>query len=718
MKRFVKVFTVFINFIFILSFASKAGLPPLCFYQGYIDPISGQNFIVELSHPCDIAQTNGQNYQASFSITNITPDIAGMLVRVSRLKDSKGDHPSDQGNDNGNPRADEDKVQYAFYILPGLSPEKVFAGEYSKDGKYQLSGELNLGEDICLVFNDFQTEKEYRVQFIVWSTFMAPAGSFTKLPLAEDRFKVSKFDKESPKYLSVKRKNKWENENQNSATVIEAKWKRSEQYDKTETVLFWDDKSGNKTSFTEKPLEEQSLKLDYIEAVKMGVEIGSKIGIQDVNETLAVSPIGGGGVITDPCLPQCTPPPAPDLLSVAEHRGFPHGLELIWSPVPNAVYYDIFRSSSCSFTFEPIGILGPTTDCSFVDASARQGETYAYKIKAVSGSQTTGYCPSNFSNCLSAYYACQTCQPLPSPTLIYPSNGATDLCPKPSFSWGNVSDNEGYIFELYTTPDCSGTPFFSTRLSKNTTSFSLSSVSLPPSTTCCWRVKTLGDGECNCDSNFSTPFSFTTKGPCVILSPPTIIRPCNNLQVCPNPVFEWTYDTNATGYKLEIYNTSGNSLIFSTIVPQPSSPTSTILWQNSGILQGSYVWRVQALGDNYCYYCDSSFTSLCSFTIQNITLYTINLIEPENGTSNQYTSPHLAWLPVTEGTISYYKVKIFIDECNSNLISTSPNLITTEWTPSLQPNITYFWKVEAMSNEGCMIAVSDCRNFETGLQCN
>ncbi|NMB99680.1 MAG: hypothetical protein GYA35_05290 [Thermoanaerobaculaceae bacterium] len=716
-----KTFTLFISMsvFFIFSNFSQSALPPECFYEGYTDPLSGENYIPELSSPYGLIQTNGQNYQVAFSVTNITPDVAGMLIRVSRLKTSEGDHPSDQGNDNGNPRSDEDKVQYAFYILQGLSPQSVFRGEYSKDGNYQLNGQINLGEDISVAFGDLQTDKEYRVQFIIWSTFMAGGGAFTKIPLSETRFKVVKFDKGDAKYLSVKRKHRWDNQNQSPFSLIEAKWFSDEQNRPKEVVCFWKDKYGNKASFTEKPLKEDDFKVEYIEATKIGAEAGSKIGIQDKEENILVSAIGGGGIIENPCLPQCTAPPAPVLLSVSEHRDFPQGLEVKWSSVPNAVYYDIFRSSSCSFTSYPIGIMGSSDCCAFVDAFARPGNTYAYRIKAVAGSQQTGYCPSEFSNCLSAYYSCQTCLPLPSPSLLYPPNGATELCPKPSFSWENVTNNEGYLFELFTTPNTTGTPFLSVKLAKDTTAFAISSQALPPSTTCSWRVKTIGDGDCHCDSDFSAPFVFTTKEPCTILSPPTIIRPCNNLQVCPNPPFEWSYDSNATGgYKLEIYDSTGTNLIMSTIIPQPSLPVSTVIWQDSGLLQGSYTWRVQALGDNYCYYCNSSFTPLCSFYIQNTTLYTVKLIEPENGTSNEYTSPLLNWLPVSETTIAYYKAKVFTGSCDANLFALSPNLTSTEWYPSLQSGTTYYWKVEAIDTEGCTIAVSGCWSFQTGATCN
>ena len=61
------------------------------------------------------------------------------------------------------------------------------------------------------------------------------------------------------------------------------------------------------------------------------------------------------------------------------------GVALSWSPVPGAVSYEVFRTLSGELG----GLLGETSEASFLDDSAAPGVEYAYRVRAI-GDGTVG----------------------------------------------------------------------------------------------------------------------------------------------------------------------------------------------------------------------------------------------------------------------------------------------------------------------------------------
>src|SRR5207248_1866106 len=90
---------------------------------------------------------------------------------------------------------------------------------------------------------------------------------------------------------------------------------------------------------------------------------------------------------------------------------------------------------------------------------------------------------------------------LPAPTLSSPSNGATSISTQPTFSWSQVSGNQGYRIIVSTNPNdlptdpnqTGGTPSngLNTTVAQNQISFSASGT-LSTGTTYYWAVHALG----------------------------------------------------------------------------------------------------------------------------------------------------------------------------------------------------------------------------------
>ena len=111
-------------------------------------------------------------------------------------------------------------------------------------------------------------------------------------------------------------------------------------------------------------------------------------------------------------------------------------------------------------------------------------------------------------------------QPLPAPTLLSPSNGATNQSTTPTFSWTNVSGNTGYKIMVATSSSalptdpsvgtCSACTFTATA-NQNVTSYMPGSGVLAAGQTYYWEVHALTPTTNSAYGNWSSVFSFTTQ---------------------------------------------------------------------------------------------------------------------------------------------------------------------------------------------------------------
>ena len=229
-----------------------------------------------------------------------------------------------------------------------------------------------------------------------------------------------------------------------------------------------------------------------------------------------------------------------------------------------------------------------------------------------------------------------------------------------------------------------------------------------------WDVPSDATIERRCDSDFAACCAFTTKTTlCTILQTPVPLNPtCNASSVCATPVFSWTAVANASGYALEVYT---NASCSGSLAYQATLTANTTSWTLPGQLPEGVTcsWRIKAIGDNICYYCDSPFYTCCPFTVSSTPQTAIGLLEPPNGAVNQPLNPYLSWTPSPDAT--YYTVEIYTGSC-SGMPQVSQNVYATEGvlSSSLGWGATYYWDIKGITGAGCAGATSDCGWFTTG----
>ncbi len=145
---------------------------------------SGTPVLPTLGDP-QVTLGHGANYEADYSVSDVGPDVAGLMVRIARIKD-QGSSDSG-GNGNGVPRNDEDRVQCSFYLQNGLDPDFVFHRYgMANNATYGTIGDLQPGSPILAAFPGLQTGKAYRFTLAIWTSVGADVNLGYNLVILEE----------------------------------------------------------------------------------------------------------------------------------------------------------------------------------------------------------------------------------------------------------------------------------------------------------------------------------------------------------------------------------------------------------------------------------------------------------------------------------------------------------------------------------------------------
>jgi hypothetical protein len=254
------------------------------------------------------------------------------------------------------------------------------------------------------------------------------------------------------------------------------------------------------------------------------------------------------------------------------------------------------------------------------------------------------------------------------PVLISPLNGAQNVPIQPTFVWaapivGPAPTN--YKLQVSTSTDFTGALEYSGNV------LTYNGFTLNPSTTYYWRVQS----QSLSGNNWSEIWSFTTS-----LSSPTLVSPACGSTTSVNPTLVWNIVPLATGYDVELKNTS-------TLVVTQYYNLSTTSLNITGLLNfTTYEWRVRAKNSGGT----SNWSSWCSFTTD---ASIPALKSPISGSVGQPVNITFEWYPVpgaTQYTLEY---------------STNPNFTigttttydvsgTSKAVSNLAINTTYFWRVK------------------------
>ncbi|MBN2035807.1 MAG: fibronectin type III domain-containing protein [Chitinispirillaceae bacterium] len=367
---------------------------------------------------------------------------------------------------------------------------------------------------------------------------------------------------------------------------------------------------------------------------------------------------------------------APTLVSPANlATNRPVSLPLIWNRVTSASGYDYQVSTNSGFTaiFTEDSLL---TDSTVVISGLANATNYYWRVRARGAYGTSAW---------SVYRRFTTIVAAPAtPTLVSPSDGATDQLAPVTVVWSSVTGATSYHVQVST--DSTFATFF---LRDSTLTGTQRVVSgLANGTTYYWRVRAKNTGGV---SAWSTVWDFTTSTP---PGTPTLVSPANGATNQPVSItFVWTTATNAATYHLQVALDIGFTSIFS----QDSTLTDTQSVVSSLSNATNYYWRVRAktgggIIGNWASY--RSLTTIVTLPGQVV------ILSPLDSAVIDVDSVRLRWnraLP----SVDRYLVEVATDTNMTNLVVNDSSVTdTSRLITSLVNNTTYYWRVKAHNAAG------------------
>ena len=239
---------------------------------------------------------------------------------------------------------------------------------------------------------------------------------------------------------------------------------------------------------------------------------------------------------------------------------------LTWAAGVNADEYKIYRSTSKTGTFKLLATLTNTTT-SYVDAKAKAGTKYYYKVKSVGTTDVIGEAESTIK-----YRTCDLSQPI-----VTPGNRPSDG--KPQLTWSDVPGAEKYKIYRAETPDGE---YVLKCTQKSTTYTNTKDVAV--GTTYYYKVKAIHE---NTEAN--SAYSAVITGVCALAKP---VVTTGNHEESGKPQLSWEPVDGAEKY--EVYRADAGSDSFvkmKTVTMCPYTNTTAHAGQ-------TYQYMVKAIHSN------------------------------------------------------------------------------------------------------------------------
>jgi hypothetical protein len=325
------------------------------------------------------------------------------------------------------------------------------------------------------------------------------------------------------------------------------------------------------------------------------------------------------------------------------------------------------------------------------------GAQYSFKVWAEGESEPTGWLmtaqepttsPASGSVMLVAHHVSVSVGPvsvvpagaLVPPTLVAPSNAATNQPLGLNLKWRKVSTAGDYHLQVSTSPTFSGGMLVDDAGVPDTT-YSISGLS--NATTYYWRVESENvEGS----SGYSSTWSFTTT-----LAAPQQLQPVAGAAAQPTSLtLRWTRVSGATTYGVQ----AGTDSTFTGGIFLNDQAVADSLRAVSGLQNGTrYFWRVRGTnaGGSGAYSAARFFTTIVGAP---------SLISPAANALGQPTTVTLVWNAARSAT--FYGVQLGIDSTfASGIVVDDPSLSdTTRVVTGLVNATRYFWRVRARNADG------------------
>jgi hypothetical protein len=355
------------------------------------------------------------------------------------------------------------------------------------------------------------------------------------------------------------------------------------------------------------------------------------------------------------------------------------GISLAWNTIASATAYRIQVAKDTGFTAGNL-----IKDTTRTDTTQfLNGLAYATKYYWRVAAQTSG----SWGNYSSTWNFTTTVAPAAAPTLMSPSNNATDVLTTLTLRWHAVASAESYYLQVG--PDSNfvaGLVVNDSTLIDTTKSLS----SLPYNQKYYWRVRSKNSVS---TSAFTTTWNFRT----VMSVPvgPTLLAPANAAvgQVTTGLTFAWRAITSATYYRFQL---ATDSTFGSGMVKNDSMVVDTFRVV-SGLSQNTrYFWRV--LGRNAGG--SGPFSSTYSFVTFMPIPGTVTLISPAHQAVFAADSATFRWNSTSPVSTAYY-FQISVDPNFVQFTNTDSTLTdTVKVFKPLISNTLYYWRVRGGTSGG------------------
>jgi len=364
-----------------------------------------------------------------------------------------------------------------------------------------------------------------------------------------------------------------------------------------------------------------------------------------------------------------------------------------WEAVDGAAYYKIELSTSD--TFSPVYKTYTTYNLRITPVDALALNTYYWRV---SGVDADGHVGNNNWRKLTL-----TAPPAPSdtvPQLDIPAHGAT-ITTDPTFTWTRVITADHYRLVVSTSPSFSGTY---DSVSTDYNSYTPSIIESPdayPNGTYYWKVEARTSGGTVIATSEARSFTKQELLP--------LIAPADGAPLTVDPTFQWSQIVGAHHYRLVVSTSPSFSGTYDSVSTEYNSYTPSIVESPDAYPNGTYYWKVEAR--------TSSGTVIAtsvgrSFTKQE----SLPLVTPADG-AELTVDPTFQWSRIV-GAHHYHLVV----STNASFSSTYDSLSTdyntyTPYSPTGKAsyaNGTYYWKIEARTSAGTVIATSNNQTFTIG----
>jgi hypothetical protein len=374
-----------------------------------------------------------------------------------------------------------------------------------------------------------------------------------------------------------------------------------------------------------------------------------------------------------------------------------------WPAIAGATSYKLQLSKSSKFSSTLLS--AKTTSNGYTATSDLPVNTRIYwRVLANTGKYVT--MPKGYLSFTSA-------NPPSVPKLSKPSNKTLLTVYGTTLDWSDSTLPVGVTLSQYKVQWALDPYFASGVVEKTTTesSYPIAVGGLTPNTRYYWRVQAIGSNGHS--SSWSSVYYFRAA-----MLPPVQVSPANALNpavVTPRPTFQWNAVTGATSYTIQISSRSDFSKV--TVTGKPSiaeyTPTSD-LPKNIPMY-----WRVRAEGANG----PSLWSTAWSFTSANPPT-TPSLSSPSKNSLQTSYTPTLDWKDSVAPlgvALEHYQLQVALDSYfteTSLVLNVDAGAVSNYALPltsALSPEKRYYWRVQAVGNNGHASTWSNASYFRTAM---